>query len=347
MKVYRDLFERIASPENLFAAWDSFKWDKRNKPDVRQFEWNLEEKIFALHRELVAKTYRHGPYVGFYITDPKQRHIHKATVRDRILHHAVFSVLNPIFEETFIATSFSCRIGYGTHKGIDALGNAARRIGRNNTRTCLALKCDIKKFFDSVDHDILLRILSERVKDTDALWLLRQIVESFGTGTGGLFARKGLPIGNLTSQLFANVYLNEFDHFMKREVQVRDYFRYTDDFVILSSDRAYLEGLLPQIDRFLTARLRLTLHPRKVTIRRLTQGIDFLGYVTFPYHRLLRATTRRRMFRKLRRRLLERDTGRVSDAAVESALQSYLGVLSHANARALTDRLKTLYWLYR
>jgi len=126
MKVYKNLFERIASAENLFSAWDAFKGDKRNKPDVQKFEWRLEENIFRLRRELRNKTYKHGPYAGFYIRDPKQRHIHKALVRDRILHHAVFSVINPIFEETFVPTSFSCRVGYGTHKGVIALGRIAQ-----------------------------------------------------------------------------------------------------------------------------------------------------------------------------------------------------------------------------
>ena len=179
MKIYKDLFDRIVSPENLFSAWDAFKSDKRNKPDVADFEWRLEENIFALHRELKNKTYKHGAYAGFYITDPKQRHIHKATVRDRVLHHAVFSVINPIFEKTFIATSFSCRIGYGTHKGINVLERMARKIARNGTRNCYILKCDIRKFFDSVDHSILLSILRKKIKDEEVVWLLEAIIDSY------------------------------------------------------------------------------------------------------------------------------------------------------------------------
>ncbi len=176
------MFDQIISAENLFIAWDSFKHDKRDRADVHRFEWELEKNIFELHRELKYKTYRHGSYSGFYITDPKQRHIHKAKVRDRILHHAIFSILNPIFEPTFISTSFSCRIGYGTHRGVLALQKAVRRVSKNGTRPCFILKCDIKKFFDSVDHEILLSILKKRISDPNTVWLLSEIVSSYDSG---------------------------------------------------------------------------------------------------------------------------------------------------------------------
>lgn len=227
MRVYKNLFERISSAENLFSAWDAFKRDKRNKPDVWKFEWHLEENIFQLRRELLNKTYKHGPYIGFYIHDPKQRHIHKASVRDRILHHAVFSVINPIFEETFIQTSFSCRVGYGTHKGVAALERMTKKIYKNGTGRCFVLKCDIQKFFDSMNHHVLLSIIKNRIKDEDAMWLLREIVESYSSSRSTLFEANGLPIGNLTSQLFANIYMNEFDQFMKNTLKTKSYVRYT------------------------------------------------------------------------------------------------------------------------
>lgn len=144
MRVFKKLFSNITDPENLFLAWDEFKRDKRNKADVLLFEKNLEQNIFALHRDVATETYRHGPYEGFPICDPKRRQIHKATVRDRVLHHAVVSVLSPIFEPTFIPTSFSCRIGKGTHRGVDYLAEAIRTVSRNYTRRCFILKCDIR-----------------------------------------------------------------------------------------------------------------------------------------------------------------------------------------------------------
>jgi RNA-directed DNA polymerase len=344
MKVYRNLFEQIISPENLFSAWDAFKSDKRNKPDVAHFEWQLEKNIFELHRELKNKTYRHGSYSGFYITDPKQRHIHKAAVRDRVLHHAVFSIINPIFERTFIPRSFSCRIGYGTHKGVAAFERMARKISRNGTRRCFVLKCDVRKFFDTVDHKILLSILRGRIKDEDAMWLLNEIIESYSSSFSTIFDRKGVPIGNLTSQLFANVYMDGFDHFVKENLRVQHYARYTDDFVIISGDATYLENLLPRIREFLRQKLALDLHPGKIGIHKFHGGVDFLGYIVFPDYRLIRAKTKRRIFTKLRKRTSDYRAGKITQATLEQSLQSYLGVLSHANARKLTEKLKNEFW---
>jgi len=182
MRVYKKLFDKIAHPENLFSAWDEFRRDKRDKSDVMQFEKMLEQNIFQLYRDVRSKTYRHGPYVGFHICDPKRRHIHKATVRDRVLHHAIFKILNPIFEPTFIPTSFSCRIGKGTHKGVEYLSQALRAMSRNGTHPCFVLKCDVRKFFDSIDHDILLGFLKKKISDPDTLWLLEEVVGSYATG---------------------------------------------------------------------------------------------------------------------------------------------------------------------
>lgn len=346
MKVYNNVFDQIISPENLFLAWDAFKGDKRNKPDVLRFEWNLEEHIFKLHRDLKNKTYKHGPYKGFYVRDPKQRHIHKASVRDRVLHHAVSSVINPIFESTFVPTSFSCRIGYGTHKGVEILEKTLRKIHRNGTNPCFVLKCDIQKFFNTVDHVILLSILEKRIKDNNAMWLLKEIIESFSLSYSTLFKEKGLPIGNLTSQLFANIYMNEFDQFIKHEMKVKYYVRYTDDFAIASPDRQYLEQLIPRITYFLSCELALKLHPKKIVIRKLRQGIDFLGYIIFPKHRLVRSKTKRRMFAKMRHRIEEYKLGRISKLTLEQSLQSYLGVLSHATAHTLSDELKNRFWFW-
>lgn len=176
-----NIFCRTANLENLFAAWREFKRGKRNKHDVQEFEFNLEDNLFELHTQLIEMTYHHGSYKSFYINDPKPRHIHKATVRDRVLHHAVFNVLNRIFEPTFIANSFSCRVEKGTHKGVDALERGIRKVSRNYSGPCFALKCDIRKFFFSVDHQILKEILARRVKDIYALKLCDEIIDSFSS----------------------------------------------------------------------------------------------------------------------------------------------------------------------
>lgn len=179
MRIYNKLFNKIIEPENLFLAWDKFKKGKRGKLDVLQFEKNLEQNIFQLHRDLSDKIYKHGGYTSFYIHDPKLRHIHKAIVRDRVLHHAVFKILNPIFEPTFIQNSFSCRVGKGNHKGMKTLAHILRQVGKNNKKTCFALKCDIRKFFDSVDQTVLIEIIQKRIKDEKAMELIREIISSY------------------------------------------------------------------------------------------------------------------------------------------------------------------------
>ena len=182
MKIYRNIYKLIISPENLFEAWEIFKHDKRNRPDVEAFEKNVEREILKLARKLRDKSYRHGPYRGFWVRDPKLRRIHKATVLDRVLHHAIFKILNPIFEPTFIPASFSCRVGKGTHKGVEYLAHTLRAVSKNSTQPCYALKCDIRKFFDTIDHDILLRILEKRIVDPDTCWLMGEIIESYTAG---------------------------------------------------------------------------------------------------------------------------------------------------------------------
>lgn len=346
MKVHQHIFERINSPENLFQAWDEFRKGKSTRKDVQEFEWRLEQNIFALHRDLAAQHYRHEHYTAFTISDPKQRRIHKATVRDRILHHAVFSVLNPIFEPTFIAHSFSCRKGKGTHKAVTALEGMLRRVSRNATQPCFALKCDIHKFFASVDHTVLLQILSRKIKDEKVMKLLEEIIHSFAFVDPKLCERKGIPIGNLTSQLFANVYMNELDQFMKQIMRLKHYIRYTDDFVVLSRSADNLQNLLPLIRSFLQQTLHLDLHPHKVTIRKYHQGIDFLGYILLPYHRLVRKRTKQRMIRTLHARIEQHKAGDRCETRIDQSLQSYLGVLCHANTYRLRQDIQNQCWFW-
>ncbi len=352
MKTFKNVFDKIADLEHLFWSWKEFRQGKGSRTDVLEFEMELEPHIFRLHRELQSMTYRHDPYTGFFITDPKRRHVHKATVRDRILHHATFSILNPIYEPTFIASSFSCRIGKGSHKGVDMVSRMLLKVSRNNTLPCYALKCDVRKFFDSIDHEILFIILSKRIRDKKALWLIRELIDSYEAKgaeprererereSSGASRRKGIPIGNLTSQLFANVYMNEFDQFIKHTLKVTWYARYTDDFVIISRDKEYLEQLLKPIQDFLYDHLHLSLHPHKIAIRKYSHGIDFLGYVVLPYHRLVRKRTWQRMLRKFKAKVRECKEGKINEEKVNQSLQSYLGILSHANAHTLEENLK-------
>lgn len=276
--------------------------------------------IFALYESLKDRTYQHGSYHPFKINDPKPRDIHKATVRDRLLHHALYGTLYPFFNRTFIADSYSCRKDKGTHRAVQRFRIMANKVSKNDTRTCWVLKCDIRKFFASIDHEILKAILSSYIKDTRIIDLLSRIIDSFCSTAPG----KGLPLGNLTSQLLVNIYMNEFDQFAKHRLKAKHYIRYADDFVILSDKKEVLYDLLPQIRDFLHKRLSLSMHPNKVYIKTYAAGIDFLGWVQFPNHSVLRTPTKRRMIRSIR------------DNQNENSLQSYKGMLSHGNAHKLT-----------
>jgi RNA-directed DNA polymerase len=317
-------YEHIISLENLLAAWQEFIKGKRSRKDVQQFELRLMQNIFSLHRDLAAKTYKHSLYEAFNISDPKPRNIHKANVRDRLLHHALYRVLYPFFDRTFIATSYSCRKGKGSHKALERFRAFACKVSKNHTQTLWVLKCDVRKFFASVDHQTLIAILETRILDKDILWLLSEIIGSFHAGNEGV----GLPLGNLTSQLLVNVYMNEFDQFVKHILKARHYIRYADDFVILSTDKTWLEETLRHIEHFLWDELRLRLHPDKVSIRTFASGIDFLGWVHFPNHRVLRPATKRKMFRTIRQK-----------EGKEETVQSYLGLMRHGNTRKLEQQV--------
>jgi RNA-directed DNA polymerase len=345
MKTYRNLFDKLIDLENLFYAWEEFRHDKKKKEDVMAFEKNLESEIFALHQELITGTYKHSGYTSFFISDPKKRHIHKAVVRDRVLHHAIMGILYQLYDKIFIHNSFSCRVGKGTHKGVEMLRSMLLKESRNNTRTVFILKCDIQKFFNSIDHDILIAILGKLVKDEKLIGLLIEVVRSFNGDRATLFGGRGLPIGNLTSQLFANVYMNEFDQHMKHVLKVKHYARYTDDFVVVSNNKAYLVSLLPQIKDFLNKNLKLTIHPNKVEIRKYSQGVDFLGYLLFPHHTKVRKRTIGRMSRRIKEKTFLYRAGQLDKSRLDATLMSYLGILSHADTYRFSEMIRNEYFL--
>lgn len=327
-------YEDIISVENLLGAWKEFVDCKRCKIDVSEFTHDLLANIFELHRNLLDRTYCHGEYYHFKIKDPKPRDIHKALVRDRLLHHAIYRRLYPFFDRTFISDSYSCRDEKGTHKGFKRFSNFAYRASFGHTKTVWVLKCDVRKFFASIDHQILFNILDQYIHDKNIIWLMHRIVDSFHSTKEGI----GLPLGNLTSQLFVNIYLNEFDQFMKHRLKAKWYIRYADDFVILHQDRKWLESILVNIQVFLKERLCLTLHPDKVSIRTFASGVDFLGWVHFPNHRVLRTTTKKRMFRNLEYKRENMDPEKLA-----VTVGSYLGMLSHGNAYKLSKLVKARY----
>lgn len=283
--------------------------------------------INTLYNDLSFKKYRHSPYEAFKIEDPKPRDIHKASVRDRLLHHAIYRKLYPYFDKQFIHDSYSCRLGKGTHRALKQFKNYTNKVGQNNTKTVWILKCDVRKFFASIDQEILLGILSKYTEDKDILNLLKTIIQSFNSTEIG----KGLTLGNLTSQLLVNIYMNEFDQYMKHVLKTKYYIRYADDFVILSQDKKYLEGVLLKIEKFLDEKLKLKLHSDKVFIKTLNSGVDFLGWVHFPKHKTLRTVTKKRMFKKLARE------------SKEEVVQSYLGLLSHGDTYRLKETVINMF----
>lgn len=323
-RILSHVYDYIISWENLLASWQEFLRGKRNRKDVINFSLKLSDNLLVLQQSLKDKTYRHAGYFAFKINDPKPRDIHKASVRDRLIHHAVYRVLYPYFDKKFIYDSYSCRLNKGTHKAINRFRSFGNKASKNKTRTAWILKGDIRKFFASIDYKILKDILLKYIKDENAVWLLNQIIDSFNTaGKIG----KGLPLGNLTSQLLVNIYMNEFDQFVKRVLKVKYYIRYADDFVIFHEDKSYLEAVLPRIFEFLESILKLSLHPNKLFIKTLNSGLDFLGWVNFSDHRVLRNSTKRRMFKKMK-----------NNSAPES-LESYLGLLSHGNTKKLQIKI--------
>ena len=302
------LFYDVISPENLLRAWRKFGRGKRNSSEVAAFELRLEENLFSLHERLMQGIWTNDPYIPRRISDPKPRLIHIASVRDRVLYQAVYQQLYQIFDKTFIHDSYASRETKGTHAGVERFEVFAKKVSANYRNSSFVLKCDIRKFFDSIDHKLLLFLISKRITDKNLLALIHRILSSFETAP-----YKGLPLGNVTSQIFANIYLNELDQFVKHKLKAKYYIRYCDDFVIVEKNQEILKTLTQKIRDFVRDKLLLELHPHKVTIRKLRQGTDFLGYVSLPHYRVLRTRTKKRMLKRLN----------------EKNLQSYFGMLEY------------------
>lgn len=349
--IYR-AYDTIISLESLLEGWQEFRKGKRKKPDVMLFERYLEDNLFCLHEELRSQTYQHDPYYTFHIQDPKHRVISKATVRDRLVHHVVTSELNRVFDPAFIYHSYASRLERGTHRAVENVARALRAVSRNYTQPAYALKCDIKRFFDSVDHGVLLRLIRAKISDERFFRLIRHIIMSFAVPVDNFEQRErvrrefyniGLPIGNVTSQIFANIYLNELDQYVKHALKVRHYFRYADDFLIIHRDPVYLRQLLLAIQVFLADRLCLQLHPRKVEIRKFSHGIDFLGYVLLPHHHVLRTKTKRRMFKKLTFKQELLAAGVIELEQFHQSVQSYRGLVKHVNGYGLDQMVQNMF----
>jgi len=293
MKTYNNLYPRVISLDNLNIAYKKARKGKTLKQYVLEFEANLHNNILNLHEELKNKTYQPESLKTFILRDPKTRKISKSSFPDRIVHHAIVNILDPIFDKRFIYDSCANRKGKGSLFALRRFDEFKRKVSGNgkvisdkfdnNFVKGYCLKADIKHYFNTVNHDVLLEIIKDKIKDEDLIWLIRQILNNFINRNG-----KGMPLGNLTSQFFANVYLNELDYFVKHQLKAKYYIRYVDDFVILYSSKAQLEEWKKRIDEFLREKLKLELHPDKSKIIPLSKGIDFVGFRNFYHFRLLR-----------------------------------------------------------
>jgi len=332
-KTYRHLYSHIADFENIHAAYLKARRCKRFKPDVLEFSANLETNLLALRDGLLGKTYRTGEYYVFNVYEPKKRIVAALPFRDRVVHHALCNVIEPIWEARFIHDSYACRVGKGTHAGADRVTEFLRRAQRE-LEEVYVLKLDIKSYFPSVDHDILLELLEKRIACEDTRWLIRGVVESWPVGGG----EKGIPIGNLTSQLFANIYLHEMDKFVKQELGARFYVRYMDDVVIIHGDKMWLHQAKRELQGFLHQELALELNS-KTNIFPMAQGINFLGYRIWPTHRLLRKASAKRMRRKLRWFAQGYTAGETTLDEINASIQSWIGHAKHANTHKLRQGL--------
>jgi retron-type reverse transcriptase len=346
LKTYKHLYPQIYTFGNLHRAYRAARKGKRDRVAVASFEFDMESQLLQLQRELQEQTYCPGAYTSFYIHEPKRRLVSAAPFRDRVVHHALCNVIEPIWEARFIPTSYACRVGKGTHAALDQCERWTRQYR-------YAFHGDIVKYFPSIDLEILRGLLARRIADRQTLWLIDRILESGADIQRGetpgvyfpgddLFAALrplGLPIGNLTSQFFANVYLHELDKFAKHELRVKAYLRYMDDFVLFSDDKAQLHAWKDAIRDSLVARLRLVLHPRKSVVFPVKVGVDFCGFRIFPTHRRLRRSSVRRFVRRFRRQRTAYRQGALSLDDMTTSVRSWIAHAAHGNTWRLRRRL--------
>lgn len=292
MKTHKNLYQSLCSKENLELAFRKARKRKTLKPYVIEFEQNKEQNLISLRQQLLDETYYPKPLKTFIIREPKTRKIRKSYFVDRIVHHAICNILEPFFEKTFIYDSFANRKGKGTLNAVKRFDKFKLKASKNNSRKCYVLKADISHYFDEVDHNTLLNILKKKVCDKRFLGLITKVLNNHSKG-------KGMPLGNMTSQFFANIYLNELDQFVKHKLKGKYYIRYVDDFVILEDNKEILESYLNKINQFVKDNLKLNLHPNKSKILLLGKGITFLGYRIFYFHKLLRKSNLKNMSRQL------------------------------------------------
>ncbi|MBS4012609.1 MAG: group II intron reverse transcriptase domain-containing protein [Bacteroidetes bacterium] len=345
---------------DLFQAYFDARKNKRKTINALAFEKHLEANLFALANEIIERKYIPKPSICFIVDKPVKREIFAADFRDRIIHHFIYNYISPIFEKTFINDSYSCRKGKGTHYGIKRIDHFMRSCSQNYTKDCYILKLDIRGYFMSMNKNLLYEkvkneLLKTKHKHTFDLSLVLYLIEKTifndpkqnciikgkKSDWQGLPNSKtlfhaqpgcGLPIGNLTSQLFGNVYMNEFDHWVKQKLGVKYYGRYVDDFVLIYPDKSYLQSLIPKMANFLQSNLKLTLHPNKIYLQHYTKGVQYLGTVIKPYRIYIANRTKGNFFEAIEKQNQiarnHKPTKEEKDKFI-SSMNSYMGILKH------------------
>ena len=345
MKTYNKLYEKLYLKDNLISAFKKARKGKRKKDYVIKFESDLNKNIKLLQEELKLKTYRPHKLKKFIVRDPKTRTVHASIFRDRIVHHAIINFIQPIYEKRFIYDSFASRKFKGTHLAVKRFEHFVRKVssnGRkikkpfnNNSIKGYVLKADVRHFFDTIDHEILINILRKKIKDKDFMGLIKIVLDNFDTSVKG----KGLPLGNYTSQFFANVYLNNLDYFIKHRLKAKYYIRYVDDFVILHKDKKVLLEFKDKIEKYLK-NLRLELHPDKSKIHALRNGITFLGYRIFYHYKLLRKRNINYFFRRFKKKVTLYNQGTIEREDLENFLQGWFGYSKFANTYNFSKKIE-------
>ncbi len=347
----------ITSFHNILHAYHKCRRKKRLKPSSSAFEFYMEKEIIELEQKLKDKSYAPKKFSVFVVTEPKIREIFAAGFSDRVVHHFLVDYLLPIFEPKFIFDSFACRAGKGTHFAIERLSHFLRQITVNSNKKAYYLQADVKSFFPSINHDILFTIIKKQINNPYILWLTKIIIyhdctqQPIKKGQLSLFNKvpahkslfyvpkgQGLPIGNLTSQFFANIYLNELDQYVKHQLKCKYYIRYVDDFVILHEDKDKLYQIKNEIEKFLHDKLALDLHPHKWKVQNVNNGIDALGYITKPTYKLVR----KRVVKTLKRKLVKFQKVKQEELDLDyvvTCINSYYAHFRHANSYKLRKHL--------
>lgn len=328
MKRLSKVYNKITDFNHLKDSANKARRGKKKRPAVLKFFYYLEPELLTLQQELRVKTYSPGSYIQFTIHDPKKRTICAAPFRDRVVHHAICSVLEPWFERFFISHSYACRKGKGQHLALQK----AQDFSQSHR---YYLKCDIRKFFESIDHQVLKGLLQQKIKDPNLLWLCSQIIESK--------KEKGVPIGNLTSQHFANLYLDALDHFVKEELQVKRYIRYMDDFVLWSNEKSSLQTYHQKIKEFLQEKLQLQLKEKGTFLQPVSQGLPFLGFRVFPNLKQIKRSNWKRFTKKFRQRQKQYEKGEISQEEMQQSIASLLGHIKQGDTWHLRNQFLEKY----